>query len=207
MCLALSFHSLIFQWTGWPYGFYTIGSTICVSAESYAKVRGMTTKKAGEDFYFLHKVRHVTQIGFIQKTKVYPLARISERVPFGTGKSIGRLKNEKKEQDTFIFEGFEMLKKFHQAYSNRDMSEIPQEVVKFLRENTELEIKELFQFSPSHFYEKINGLWVFRFLNSLEKSPVTIETYKFLQKINRKIPHPYSTWDLLIEMRKLDDYG
>lgn len=46
----------------------------------------MNQRKAGEDFYFLHKFSILDQLGEINVEIVLPLARSSDRVPFGTGK-------------------------------------------------------------------------------------------------------------------------
>ncbi|MBN1363927.1 MAG: hypothetical protein JW976_03890 [Syntrophaceae bacterium] len=73
-----------------PWAFHSIGSTISVSTEAYLEVRGMNRRGAGEDFYFLNKLAKVGKIDYIKETRVYPSARQSTRVPFGTGKRIGR---------------------------------------------------------------------------------------------------------------------
>jgi hypothetical protein len=73
-----------------PFAFHSIGSTIVVSTESYLDVRGMNKRGAGEDFYFLNKLAKIGQINYIKDTCVYPSARSSTRVPFGTGKRIQR---------------------------------------------------------------------------------------------------------------------
>ena len=73
-----------------PWAFHSIGSTIAVSTEAYLEVRGMNRKEAGEDFYFLNKLAKVGKIDSIKETRVYPSARPSSRVPFGTGKRIQR---------------------------------------------------------------------------------------------------------------------
>lgn len=73
-----------------PYAFHSIGSTMVCSADAYLAVRGMNRREAGEDFYFLNKLAKIGQINYIKKTCVYPSARASWRVPFGTGKRIQR---------------------------------------------------------------------------------------------------------------------
>jgi glycosyltransferase involved in cell wall biosynthesis len=73
-----------------PWAFHSIGSTIVTSTEAYLEVRGMNKREAGEDFYFLSKLAKSSKIGYIKETCVYPSARPSARVPFGTGKRIQR---------------------------------------------------------------------------------------------------------------------
>jgi glycosyltransferase involved in cell wall biosynthesis len=82
-----------------PWSFHSIGSTIVTSNEAYLEVRGMNKREAGEDFYFLSKLAKMSKIGYIRETCVYPSARPSARVPFGTGKRIQRfLAGESKEE-------------------------------------------------------------------------------------------------------------
>jgi hypothetical protein len=82
-----------------PWAFHSIGSTIVTSTEAYLEVRGMNKREAGEDFYFLSKLAKSSKIGYIKETCVYPSARPSARVPFGTGKRIQRfLSGEGKEE-------------------------------------------------------------------------------------------------------------
>ena len=82
-----------------PWAFHSIGSTIITSTEAYLEVRGMNKREAGEDFYFLSKLAKMSKVGYIKETCVYPSARPSARVPFGTGKRIQRfLTGEGKEE-------------------------------------------------------------------------------------------------------------
>lgn len=73
-----------------PWAFHSIGSTFSVSPDAYLAVRGMNKREAGEDFYFLNKLAKVGHVDYIKNTCVYPSARLSTRVPFGTGKRIQR---------------------------------------------------------------------------------------------------------------------
>lgn len=70
---------------GSRYGHHTVGSTIAVRSTVYAQEGGMNRRAAGEDFYFLNKMRKRGTIGDINDAVVYPAARVSSRVPFGTG--------------------------------------------------------------------------------------------------------------------------
>lgn len=72
----------------YPFAFHTLGSCITVRNSAYQKQGGMNTRKAGEDFYFIHKMTHLGGIGEINNTTVYPSDRVSTRVPFGTGHAI-----------------------------------------------------------------------------------------------------------------------
>lgn len=74
-----------------PYAFHAIGSTMVTTAESYLAVRGMNRRAAGEDFYFLNKLAKISPVQQITQTVVYPSARVSARVPFGTGAAVGKI--------------------------------------------------------------------------------------------------------------------
>ena len=78
-----------------PYAFHTIGSTIAVNAAHYAKVRGFPRRQAGEDFYLLNKLAKVGSIMQLSaETDCEPIdiaARLSDRVPFGTGAAVGKI--------------------------------------------------------------------------------------------------------------------
>ena len=76
------------RWAGSPYAFHTIGSAFVCTAEAYALADGMPQRQAGEDFYFLQKLAKAVPVKSIEEVLVYPAARTSWRVPFGTGARI-----------------------------------------------------------------------------------------------------------------------
>lgn len=87
--LFLRTHAHGLRWAGMPLAIQTVGSTIAVRADAYARAGGMNRRKAGEDFYFLDKlVCAGLVVGEIRSTTVYPSPRRSHRVPFGTGRAI-----------------------------------------------------------------------------------------------------------------------
>ena len=78
------------RWAGHPFAFQTIGSAMAVRSDIYRKQGGMNKRKAGEDFYFLNKIIPLGNFLEITSTSVIPSPRPSHRVPFGTGKAIGK---------------------------------------------------------------------------------------------------------------------
>jgi len=106
------------KWTSFPYAFETIGSAMGVRAVPYAQQGGMNTRKAGEDFYFLNKFIPLNHFSTINTTCVFPSARISDRVPFGTGRAIGDMLEGKKEWRTYPPLAFQILKRFFAQLSN-----------------------------------------------------------------------------------------
>lgn len=101
---------------GFPHAFQTIGSSMAVRASAYVKFGGMNKRKAGEDFYFLHKFIPNGHFGEITSTKTIPSPRVSNRVPFGTGKSVGdQIALHNQGLDTYNPKSFEVLKPFLNA--------------------------------------------------------------------------------------------
>lgn len=74
-----------------PYAFHTVGSAMACTAAGYARAGGMNTRVAAEDFYFLQHLAKTGGVAQLRGTVVYPSARPSHRVPFGTGRSVLRL--------------------------------------------------------------------------------------------------------------------
>lgn len=70
---------------GSPYAFTALGSAIAITVKNYKSIGGITPKMSGEDFYFLQKLRKKGRIITWNAEKVYPAARFSDRVYFGTG--------------------------------------------------------------------------------------------------------------------------
>jgi hypothetical protein len=80
--------------SGFPYAFHTVGSSVAVKALPYIRAGGMNRRQAGEDFYFIQKLAPSEGYFSLNSTTVYPSSRVSSRVPFGTGASIGKLTDE-----------------------------------------------------------------------------------------------------------------
>jgi hypothetical protein len=111
--IFLRYYVLGLQYSGSPYAFQTIGSTMVCDYESYIKIGGMNKKKAAEDFYFMEKLAKITTIDRIRGTKIYPAGRKSWRVPFGTGQRINRyLSGTHNEYQLYDPISFEILRKW-----------------------------------------------------------------------------------------------
>jgi hypothetical protein len=95
---------------GSPYAFNTVGSAMACRATAYIRCGGMSLRKAGEDYYFLQKLAKTDGVAPLKGTVVFPQPRPSDRVPFGTGRSIARLLNGEKESVLFYpVEPFKVL--------------------------------------------------------------------------------------------------
>ncbi|PTN07879.1 glycosyltransferase family 2 protein [Mangrovibacterium marinum] len=113
--LYLHYYKQALAFTGFPHAIYTVGSAFAVRAEAYVKQGGMSKRQAGEDFYFLHKLTAMGPIVEINSTAVYPSARLSNRVPFGTGPSLQKwVDGDESLRHTYAFSAFADLHSFFQ---------------------------------------------------------------------------------------------
>lgn len=203
--LYLRYYVEALRYVKFPFAYHTLGSSFAVRAETYIRQGGMNKRKAGEDFYFLHKV--IPQGGFaeINDCTVYPSPRTSDRVPFGTGAAVNKIVNHNDfDFLTFCPEAFYALKYFFEAVpllynSNQEsLKQIVQQlhisIQSFLIKENFLENllsinnrcnqKNTFE---KAFYSWFNGLMVLQYLNFahghyFQKSPVSSVSLKILKE-------------------------
>jgi hypothetical protein len=89
--ISLRYYTLGLAWAGSPYAYEAMGSCLAVRPAAYAAVRGFPRRNAAEDFYILDKLAKVGPIARLAGRPLFPDGRPSDRVPFGTGKSIAQL--------------------------------------------------------------------------------------------------------------------
>lgn len=115
----LKYYKNALTFAGYPNALFTIGSAFAVTAEAYLKRGGMTRRKAGEDFYFLQTLTQVGKVGEINQTEVHPSARVSDRVPFGTGPAMKHwMDNTADLRYTYNLQAFLDLKVFFSTHKN-----------------------------------------------------------------------------------------
>jgi hypothetical protein len=113
--LHLRYYNQALKASGAPYAYHTVGSSMAVRANAYQKQGGMNRRKAGEDFYFLHKIIELGNFSELNTTVVYPSSRPSDRVPFGTGKAINSfLSSSQSAFYTYSPRAFKYLAEFFQ---------------------------------------------------------------------------------------------
>jgi len=185
----LRYYRSALEYCGYPYAYYTIGSAFAVTAESYLKVGGMGKQQSGEDFYFLQKVFPLGRTRFIDTTRVYPAARLSDRIPFGTGPALAKmLEDNETEKYTYQFRAFEELKllfdridSFYQSSTDeiREQTEnLPPYLLNFLETNDFYEKmdeinrhtsgKESFR---KRFFSYFTAFRILKYLNSIHPDP------------------------------------
>ncbi|NOR45591.1 MAG: hypothetical protein GQ534_08415, partial [Candidatus Delongbacteria bacterium] len=103
---------------GSPYSFAALGSAITFKIAGYRKINGITPKEAGEDFYFVNRMKKAGQIIISNTEVVKPSPRASDRVPFGTGPAV--IKGISGNWESYPFygiQGFEKVGKTYELFS------------------------------------------------------------------------------------------
>ena len=143
----------------------------------------MKRKLAGEDFYFLQNLVQIGKVGEIDSTKVYPSARLSDRVPFGTGPILQKWMNGEEDLTlTYNFQAFIDLKSFFdfkekfykvdETAFELNLSELPNSIRDFIRkDNFQTELNEINNNCSSiesfikRFFQKFNAFKILKYLN------------------------------------------
>ncbi|MFZ0256886.1 MAG: glycosyltransferase family 2 protein [Gammaproteobacteria bacterium] len=94
--LFLRYYKHGLKQAGSPYAHYTLGSGMAVRSSAYVQQGGMNRRRAGEDFYFLQQLMRGGRFTELGSTRVLPSARVSQRVPFGTGRAIEEQLNRRR---------------------------------------------------------------------------------------------------------------
>ena len=117
--IFLRYYILGLRFAGSPYAFHSVGSAMVCTPDIYAAVRGMNRREAAEDFYFLDKMAKLSPVARINTTTVYPSARPSRRVPFGTGQRMIRFL-EGKQNEYLLYDPnvFRILRRWLQTMAD-----------------------------------------------------------------------------------------
>lgn len=89
--LSLRYYVLGLGNAGSSYAYHSLGSTLYIGFDAYARVRGFPKRRAGEDFYLLDKLAKLGAVRRLDAPLIGIDARLSARVPFGTGPGVQRL--------------------------------------------------------------------------------------------------------------------
>jgi len=179
----LRYYRCALEYCGYPYPYFTIGSAFAVTAETYLKAGGMGKQQSGEDFYFLQKVFPLGRTRFINTTCVYPAARTSDRVPFGTGPALQKMLNENQlAKYSYQMEAFRILKNFFdrinlffkksEEETESCIHDLPACLLLFLNKDGFLsKIEEINRYTTSlpnfrkRFFSYFNAFKILKFLN------------------------------------------
>jgi len=175
--LHLRYYKNAQQYSGLPFVFHTIGSSMAVRASAYAKQGGMNKRKAGEDFYFLNKIIQLGNFTELNSTKVIPSPRVSDRVPFGTGRAVGEIVEANKIGfSTYSFQTFKDLKLFCNEVIDFDKNLIPSSIGGLINGFEEVgviaeKVAEITKNSTSReafitrFFKVFDAFWVLKYVH------------------------------------------
>lgn len=190
---------------GSPYGFTAIGSAMAMRAGALRKIGGITPLKSGEDFYLMQKFRKMTAIGLYNTECVYPAARYSSRVDFGTGPAM--LKGSQGVWDSypiFHYTLFEPIENTYRILNQLFTQDYHTPFLDFLQSNAKTEIslwdsirqnvKDLPHFIQA-FHEKADGLRILQFLRTQQRQHEILSDENVLfQNIMHWLPDETPAW-------------
>lgn len=221
--LHLRYYKQCKEWCGLPYAYHTVGSSMAVRSSAYQKQGGMNKRKAGEDFYFLHKIISLSGFTELNSTRVFPSPRPSERVPFGTGRAIQKwLEGDNNTYLTYNFQIFieikkfvEMIPAFHQ-FDTSGLRVLPEPFLLFLKDQEfEMKLKEIIENSTDlssfkrRFFVWFDAFKVLKLVHHLRDAvlpdrPVLAEVELLLAGTNEQGAGSYDSVLLLTLMRQRD---
>ena len=223
----------VMRWSGHPFAFQTVGSAMAVRRSAYLAQGGLNTRQAGEDFYFLQKFIELNSLSEVNETVVYPSARISNRVPFGTGKAMQKLLSESPEWFTTSFEIFRLIKPLLQNAEMirillleedssdpyvrlQEMINLKEDVLPFLKSiefishcRKVLEHTNTPASFRQRFFRYFNAFMMIRYMHFMRDRqypdvPVVIACQEFVNEINLTTQPEEDPEQLLYLFRKLD---
>lgn len=178
--MYLRYFRLAQKVAGIPQCLHTIGSCLAVMAETYALMGGMARRQAGEDFYFLQKLALQSKVASVDKPIVFPSPSVSERVPFGTGRSVKKI-IETGSCKVYNFGLFLLLKDFYSAFSSLydGDSAVSSEIIEFVGEQKFKVLVDECRKNTSdcrsfvkRMFAKFDVFFMIRFLNSFSESKI-----------------------------------
>lgn len=198
----LRYFSKMLKNTGFPYYYHTIGSAFAVTADAYVRVGGMGRQQGGEDFYFLQKIFQLGEVKELTDVVVCPMARFSDRVPFGTGPALQKIIDESDSiMRVYSQESFYELKRLidmREQFYRRGEEEIVNilsclqpSTLEFLKEINFVELLNDCNNNCSNiksynkrFFHHFNTFRIIKYLNFVHPSPFP---YQKINDINIKI--------------------
>lgn len=110
----LTYYQHAMRYVGTVYDYIPLGSCLVVAAEAYANVRGFPVRSGGEDFYLLNKLAKIGKIAQPEKPMIKIQARFSQRVPFGTGPGLQKIKESDSPMQLYHPQIFVEIKTWYQ---------------------------------------------------------------------------------------------
>jgi hypothetical protein len=158
---------------GSPYAFTALGSAMALPVWAYRAIGGMIPKLSGEDFYFLQKLRKFGPVLLWNDEMVYPEARFSDRVFFGTGPAmIKGAEGDWKSYPVYPMVLFNKIAETYQMLPELYLKTSPTAITSFMAsvsgekdpwQPLRLNHKDFGHFARA-FHEKFDGLRLLQFL-------------------------------------------
>jgi len=225
--LYLRYYVHALRWAGFPHAYQTIGSSMAVRTDAYQRQGGMNRRKAGEDFYFLHKFIPHGHFTELTTTCVIPSPRPSHRVPFGTGKAVGDLIQIEGSYLAYhpnVFIDLQLfMKKINALYEmknesdiSRFMENLPDSIRTFLLQNNfPKKVKEIHAHTAStttfrqRFFQWFNAFLILKYVHHARDAyyasvPVHEAAVWLSGELNVEIETGANARDLLRIFRKMD---
>jgi glycosyltransferase involved in cell wall biosynthesis len=226
---AIVYYELYLRYLRWgleeawsPFAFYSVGSCMGTTVETYQKIGGMVAKSATEDFHFLNKMRRQGPIDYWTSCTIRPSTRFSERVTLGTGYflSNARYAFEKSFQKLLIpspkhFQQLKIILSIFQSYdgsvSLQDKFKQQDLMIPYQHLHEHRVIEKIYKIAetttnPKNYQQRlmevIDGLETLRILRNmwLTENPMTFES--FLAHANTLWKTQLPAKELLLEIRK-----
>lgn len=116
--ISLLYYACGLDWANSQYAYTSLGSTIAISSDHYAMVRGFPRRSAAEDFYLLNKLAKTGKIRRTGNSPIILSGRLSDRVPVGTGPGIRKIQALGNPEADYLFYNpgiFRLLNEFQSA--------------------------------------------------------------------------------------------
>lgn len=189
---------------GSPYGFTALGSAIAMRASALRKIGNITPLKSGEDFYLVQKFRKMATIGLYNEEMVYPAARYSSRVAFGTGPAM--MKGNQGNWNSYplyhhslfepIAQTFALLPQLYHQDVHTDFLDFLQESAKSevsLWQSIRQNVKDLPHFIQA-FHEKADGLRTLQYVRRQQQTRPMEDEFALHQNLSLWQPSQMPDW-------------
>ncbi len=207
------------RWAKYPLAYHCVGSSMAVRSTAYQAQNGMNRRKAGEDYYFLHKYMLLDTLGEWFGTTVYPSPRPSQRVPFGTGRAISDwLQGEQGAWQTFHRQSFEELKQLLEKVDQFRTQELVDDLGPAMQayltlQNLSAALPDIRQHSktPESFYRRFirwfDGLKTLQFMhfardNYYANQPLLEEANYLFKLVHPQVKKPHELVPMLMAYRQ-----
>ena len=182
---------------GSPFAFTALGSAMAFPVWAYRAIGGMTPKLSGEDFYLLQKLRKFGHVIQWNDEMVFPEARFSDRVFFGTGPAMirgagGDWSSYPIYPSAFFDEILETYTLLPRLYQQPHDTKVIRFISMASGEADPFQPLRLNHRDPGHFirafHEKFDGLRILQFLKTAIETDPSRDEVNLLEFLKRFYP-------------------